>query len=116
MEKCPRNISAYLSKVIETKLIEALDAANLCPVPTRTKRDHAAKGKPLDEPKISLATDLAGDDEDNESVLSRLRRSSRPCDFEKVEDLHDYCEDQTDLDILDLRYDDGAGPGHVGGW
>ena len=110
MKKCPRNISAYLSKTIEKRLSEYLDKDNLCPVPARTKRDRAAKGKPqVEPPKIRLATDFAGDeDEGNESVLSRLRR--RPCpfdvtyDFTKPEDLHEYCQDELDRDIIDLRY------------
>jgi hypothetical protein len=106
MNQCPDNISAYLGTAIENRMVEFLDENSLCPVPGRTKRDRAAKGKPrVDAPKIALATDLAGDDkETNESVLSRVRRSSCPSDVSRVEHLYEYCVDQIDRDIIDLRY------------
>jgi hypothetical protein len=115
LKKCPRNVAAYLSAAVEKCLSEYHDCDNLCPVPPRTQRNRIAKGKaPVVPPNIAVATDLASDEkESNTSVLTRLGGSYHRYDFEKLESLYDYCKDQTDRDIIDLRYD-GVEPRAMG--
>jgi hypothetical protein len=80
-------------------------------VPARTRRDRAAKGKAIPvAPAIDLATDLAADGEATDETLSRLAPDDRPGGLREPADLYPYCMDQYDMDIIDLRYDDGAGP------
>lgn len=109
LKECPHSIRAYLSQAIENRISEYLDTDKLCYVPPRTQRDHWRRGKGAKSPGISLATDLAYDDETHAQVLNRLGRSY-DTDQPSPEDVYEFCEDETDRDIIDLRYDDGAGP------
>lgn len=96
MDICPDNLSAYLSRAIENRQSEYLDRDNLCPVPPRTQRDRAEKDKPLEKSPEIIGMEM----------LDRRQGDCWRCDdLRNVEDLYDYCRDQLDRDILDLRFD-----------
>lgn len=113
----PNNPAAFLSASAEGAMIEYCERDSLCHVPPRTRRDR--KAKKLDAAKAPRIISISAFGEDSRSasgVVDSMRKKATwtawmaTLGWQTVSDIYPYCADRLDRDLVDLRYDEGAGP------